>query len=601
MGSEAGVVGESTERGEAEPPPAELLVNLTEHDVVLASRQVREGTDAQASVCIPPDGRYARVDDGAARQRDYLLDTRSGVVRVTRLSRSRRLVDLPPPRPRTRYVVSRVTALAARDRADLVFPFGEIRDEAGRVAGARGLASFQPRVAVWRRLGERRAPARDRRRGQPLSRQWLTGVLFAVATALLSATLSLVPGVLDSARANGWGAAWATWTLRLTAGFAVAGLVVLVVAARRWHERGVMLEERGTAYVIEEEAITWWHEEKASVLAEVGSGFAAVLRVPGPGEFGDDWFWQADAATAPQWDRRVDQLVSSFWAVHYNDDQVTRNAVFIWAPWPVAMAFGARVTARRRGLVLHVRQRPSHGAAGPHHRLPLTGAACDFRRHEGLPSLEDTAPGHVRAVACARVTLTITPLGIPHQGRPGAGHPAGGRRRTDGQDSADGLLLLVVRVSHGPIGPIPLELATTPPFTIRVSPSLAEHVIPAGTRTVPVAEWRLDPREPGRDRVPDLPWQAFPAAAEAIAGWITRQAAEHAARVVLLATRIPQELAVGLGVQLGQRSSEREPRQQWPQRVYPVFYTGDKLVPDADRLVVPDLRLGAGSVPSHRL
>jgi hypothetical protein len=339
MGSEAGVVGESTERGEAEPPPAELLVNLTEHDVVLASRQVREGTDAQASVCIPPDGRYARVDDGAARQRDYLLDTTSGVVRVTRLSRSRRLVDLPPPRPRTRYVVSRVTALAARDRADLVFPFGEIRDEAGRVAGARGLASFQPRVAVWRRLGERRAPARDRRRGQPLSRQWLTGVLFAVATALLSATLSLVPGVLDSARANGWGAAWATWTLRLTAGFAVAGLVVLVVAARRWHESGVMLEERGTAYVIEEEAI---------------------------------------------------------------------------------------------------------------------------------------------------------------------------------------------------------------------------------------------------------------------AGWIIRQASGQAARVVPLATRFPQELAVGLGMQLGQRSSEREPGKQLPQRVYPVFYTGDTLVPDAGRLVVPDLRLGAGPVPSYR-
>jgi hypothetical protein len=594
-------VGEPTGGGEAERPPAESLVNLTEHDVVLASRQVRDGADGPSFVCILPDGRYARVDDGAARPRDYLLDTESGVVGLTRLGRSGRLVDLPPPRPRTRYVVSRVTALAARDRADLVFPFGEIRDAAGRVAGARGLASFRPRPAVWRRLAERRAAARERRRGRPLSRQWLTGVLFAAATALLSATLSLVPGVLDSARASGWGAAWATWTLRLTAGFAVAGLVVLVVAARRWHDRGVMLEERGTAYVIEEEAITWWHEEKESVLAEVGSGFAAVLRVPGPGEFGDDWFWQADAATAPQWDRRVDQLVSSFWAVHYNDDQVTRNAVFIWAPWPVAMAFGARATAHRRGLVLHVRQRPSHGAAGPHRRVPLTAAAHDFRRHEGLPSLEDTAPDHVHAVVSVPVTLTITPLGTAHPSRLGV-HPGAGRRRADGPGSGDGLLLLVVRVSHGPIGPIPLELATTPPFTIRVSPSLVEQdVIAAGTRTVPVAEWRLNPAEPGTDRIPDLPWQAFPAAAEAIAGWITRQASEHAARVVLLATRIPQELAVGLGVQLAQRSSEREPGQQWPQRVYPVFYTGDKLVPDADRLVVPDLRLGAGSVSSHRL
>jgi hypothetical protein len=140
-------VGEPTERGEAERPPAELLVNLTEHDVVLASRRVRDETDGPGLVCISPDGRYARVDDGAARQRDYLLETGSGVFRVTRLGRAGRLVDLPPPRPRTRYVVSRVTALAARDRADLVFPFGEIRNAAWRVAGARGLASSRPRAA----------------------------------------------------------------------------------------------------------------------------------------------------------------------------------------------------------------------------------------------------------------------------------------------------------------------------------------------------------------------------------------------------------------------------------------------------------------------
>jgi hypothetical protein len=376
----------------------------------------------------------------------------------------------------------------------------------------------------------------------------------------------------------------------------VAGLAVLIAAAWRWRKHGVILEERGTAYVIEEQAISWRHEEKASVLADVASGFAAVLRVPGPGELGDDWSWQADAKTAPQWDARVDQLVSSFWAVHYNDDQITRNAVFIWAPWPVAMAFGARATARRRGLVLHVRQRPSFGAAGPHRRPSLTDGAHDFLRYEGLPSLKDADPGHETAVAHARVVLTIAPLGMSHTGQHGGpdGHAGRGKNRPDGGDSADGLLLLVVRVSHGPVGPIPVELARTPPFTIRVSPSLAQRVIPAGTRTVPAAEWRLDPRETGEARAPDLPWPAFPAAAEAIADWVVEQATAHSARIVLLATRIPQELAVGLGVQLGQRSQERRPGQQWPQQVYPVFYTGD-------RLVVPDLRLGADSVPSHRL
>jgi hypothetical protein len=576
------MVGDPAESGEAASLAEERLVNLTEHDVVLVPES--DGGDDDAGeppvVRIRPDGRFARVDDGAARLGERLLDTGSGAVRLTWLRRSEKLVDLPPPRPGTRYVVSRVTALAARDRDDLVFPFEEIRDEHERVTGARGLASFRPRSAVWRRPGQWRAGMREQRHNRPEGRQWLTGVLFAVATALLSGALSLFPGSLDEAKASGWGTAWSSWTLRLTVVFAVAGLAALVAAAWRWHRRGVVLAERGTAYVIEEQAITWRHEEKASVLAEVAAGFAAVLRVPGPAELGADWRWQA----AVQWDDRVDELVRSFWAVHYNDDQVTRNAVFVWAPWPVAMAFGARATAGRRGLVLHVRQRPSYGAAGPHRRPRLAEGAHDFLRYEGLPSLAEMAPLHEPAVACATVTVTIEPLGDRHA------YP----RRPGTPGDAAGLLLLVVRVIHGPVGPIPVELAQTPPFTLGVSPSLAGAVIPAGTRTIPAKEWQLGPREKDATRVPDLPWPAFPAAAEAIADWVIAQAAAHAARVVLLATRIPQELAVGLGVQLGQRSWDRTPGQQWPQQVYPAYH-------DGDRLVVPDLRLGAQSVPARRL
>lgn|GEM_PF-1278752 len=155
-------------------------------------------------------------------------------------------------------------------------------------------------------------------------------------------------------------------------------------------------------------------------------------------------------------------------------------------------------------------------------------------------------------------------------------------------------MLLIVRVTHGPVGPIPLDLARTGPFTIYVSPSLAGRVIRAGTWIVRAHEWRLASRAAGAERVPELPWPAFPAAAEAIADWVVAQAAAHPRRVVLLATRIPQELGVGLGVQLGQRSWDRTPSQQWPQQVYPVFHAGD-------RLVVPALQLGAGSVPAQRV
>jgi hypothetical protein len=151
-----------------------------------------------------------------------------------------------------------------------------------------------------------------------------------------------------------------------------------------------------------------------------------------------------------------------------------------------------------------------------------------------------------------------------------------------------------VRVTYGRVGPIPVDLAKTEPFTIYVSPSLAGRVIPAGTQVVRAHEWRLASRVAGAERVPELPWPAFPAAAEAIADWVVDQAAAHLGRVVLLATRIPQELAVGLGVQLGQRSWDRTSGRQWPQKVYPLFHADDSLV-------VPDLQLGAESVPSQRI
>ncbi|GAB1512565.1 hypothetical protein [Actinophytocola sp. KF-1] len=50
-------------------------------------------------------------------------------------------IALPPPRPGTWYVVSRVVA---RDvpRADLVFPDEEVRDDRGAIIGCRRLARF---------------------------------------------------------------------------------------------------------------------------------------------------------------------------------------------------------------------------------------------------------------------------------------------------------------------------------------------------------------------------------------------------------------------------------------------------------------------------
>ena len=570
-------------------PPAERLVNLTEHEIVVESQLPPDaggewGSPEPSAMRIQPAGGSARVDDDRAELGGLWVNASADLVRVTRLRRSRRVVGLPAAEPGVRYLVSRVTALAARHRGDLVFPFGEER-EGGRVVRVRGVAAFPRRWAPGERYRDWREAVRERRLHAPLGAPVLTGVLFAGATALLSGALGLAPGVLDNTREHGWaggGQVLASW---LTVGFGIAGAGLLGLAAWRWRQRGVILESRGTAYVIEEQAIAWRHEEKASVLAVIGEEFAGVLRVPGPEALGESWRWQADAGGAPQWDARADELVRSFWSVHYNDDQVTFNAVFTWAPWPVAMAFGARATARRRGLVLHVRQRPSYGAGGPRQHLQLTDGAHDFLRIKKARLTGDIIPDHEVQTGEGQVTVTLTTLEggtAGGAGQPGAGTGAAAAGRA-GQAGAAGIVLLTVRLVDEPIGDIPVGAPAAGEVPVSVAVSLAGSVIPLGTRAVRLAQWRLAAAGPAVQ----VPWPAFPAVAEAIADWVSGQAAAHPGHVVLLAARIPQELAVGLGIQLGQRAGT------WPGAMYPVYFTGG-------RLVVPDLRLGAESVSAER-
>ena len=148
--------------------------------------------------------------------------------------------------------------------------------------------------------------------------------------------------------------------------------------------------------------------------------------------------------------------------------------------------------------------------------------------------------------------------------------------------------MLLIRVVVGPVGPIGLDLAAAPPVTLFAPASLIGTVLPAGSGSDPVAvavaEWRLESRGRPRER---LAWQAFPWVADNIADWVVEQAATHGSDVIVLAARLPQELAVGLGVQLGQRPHN------WPWRMYPAFF-------DQGQLVIPGLQLGAESVPPQR-
>lgn len=575
----------STEPNGPARPSSVRLVNLTPHEIVLQVSEVPEsaasddGADPGA-IRLAPEGRFARVDDGDGQLGTAWLNIGSGFVSLKRLRRTNRTADLPAPETGTRFVVSRLTALAARNRHDLVFPADEIRDKAGRITGARGLGAFRPSWSIPQSYRDWRVSAAARRRQDPLKREWLTGVTFAAGTAVASGALALLPPALDNWAKNGWaaGQGWESWT-----GVAclVVGIALISWGALRWRRRNQLLRRMGTAYVIEEMAAPWQHEERESWLTAVQKHYAGMMRVPGPGELGDNWRWELGPDEADRWDDQLNQLVRSFWAVHYNDSQVTRNALFTWAPWAVAMAFGARATARRRGLVLHVRQRPSHGAAGP--SVPeIDQEPHDFLQIESAEPLGRTAPHHtVTCTTGLSVRLTISALAdhgdgesdVPERHR--AGHPA--RRDMQRRD----LVLLLVRTSGENIGPLPAGLSTVPPVTLGVAAALTGSVLAPGTYSVPISEWRLDsPVDP----IPHLPWDAFPAAAAAISEWIVQQAS---GRIVLLATRMPQELGVGLGIQLGQRQSD------WPEHVYPVIW-------QRGQLLVPNLELGARAVPRER-
>ena len=111
---------------------------------------------------------------------------------------------------------------------------------------------------------------------------------------------------------------------------------------------------------------------------------------------------------------------------------------------------------------------------------------------------------------------------------------------------------------------------------------LTGSVLCLGSQQVEVAEWRS-----GNAGGAEVSWEQFPAIAEAVADWIADQAEQHPGHVLLLAARMPQEIAVGLGIQLGQRQAA------WPDRLYPVYWTGGELF-------VPDLDLGRHSVPPER-
>jgi hypothetical protein len=101
-------------------------VNLTPHPVCLYRE--RGISDGPAEI-YPPSGTVARVSSLECGPPD-------GDVVPVRYGDPQ---QLPPPVPGVLYIVSLVTALACRERGDLVAPYLEVRNGKGGIVGCRYL------------------------------------------------------------------------------------------------------------------------------------------------------------------------------------------------------------------------------------------------------------------------------------------------------------------------------------------------------------------------------------------------------------------------------------------------------------------------------
>jgi hypothetical protein len=386
---------------------------------------------------------------------------------------------------------------------------------------------------------------------------WLIAVAFTVGMALLGAALGIIPEVA----AEQWTAASGrrAWMLWLAGG----AVLLLLAGVLLWRHRTRLLHRRGTAYIVEATSAGWQPEDKHAFLTAMGAQFASVLKVPGPGDLGADWTWPLDHRTG-EWDSRVDELVQYFLATCFNDDHLTANTLYLWAPWSVAMAFGARITKASRSLNLHVRQRPSDGRTKMSRKfVDFTQAGHTFRT-DGSPT--PTPPGG--ATLTATVTTRAHPAILRSQPATDSARPP-----TDKHPTSE-VMILLIRTTDQPFGPLPATHGKAPaePVTFNVIDG-AGLALPAADH-VTVLEWRCLPT--GSLHV----WDEYPAIVEQAATWICRQHADHPGATLLLATAMPQEIGTGLGI-------HATTRPDWPDTLWPMIF-----IPHDTPFRVPLLNLG---------
>ena len=108
------------------------IVNLTPHPLNL----MPEGPEGPV-VTIPPSGQVARCTVDRVQVDTVTVD---GIAVSVNRTQFGEVTGLPDPQPDTIYIVSAMVAQAVPERSDVFIVDNAVRDEQGRIIGARALA-----------------------------------------------------------------------------------------------------------------------------------------------------------------------------------------------------------------------------------------------------------------------------------------------------------------------------------------------------------------------------------------------------------------------------------------------------------------------------
>lgn len=387
---------------------------------------------------------------------------------------------------------------------------------------------------------------------------WVISALSASVTLILGAVLGALPALL----AGSWNDQQTRLQTWVVVGFAIASLVAATTAIALYRKRSWMLHQNGTAYVIREQASDWDRQDEKIFLNSAGRYFARVIEVPGPGQLGRSWDWPL-GPEARHWESKLDELTCSFKALRTIDDPETPNGVVMWASWAVAIAFGLRVSAGDRDLVLDIWPRPSHGRAGN-----VETVVGPQRPHRF---------GNAKSVSLAELLPESQPREFTWSAKLKAT-----KQSPDAHAADSHVSVLLLRLGHQKWGPLPeVGTASRPSHALDLKLDDVAGVAPSRSSRITIHELRCLPPPGGQ-----FPWHAVPSLVTASADWIERKSAELGARRVLLGTTMLPETALGLGIIAGQPQ-----RTRWPQNMWPLVYRRA-----TDSLVVPNLNLGAAAL-----